>query len=84
METWYKASVSVTPTINEIQVDKSSDMLLTLPDGERMWKKTTYHNCFQDREEAKQYIIDTIENNIKQLEANIVYYQEKLKVAKEL
>lgn len=83
METWFKVD-STLESIEPIEVERTTEMLLFLPNGEKIWKASSYVRYFPTREDAKLYITDKLQSLIDDAYGKLHFYDDKLKNADKL
>lgn len=83
METWFRVD-STLESIEPIEVERTTEMLLFLPNGDKLWKASSYVRYFPTREDAKLYILHKLQNMIDDARSRVEFYSEKLEKANKL
>ena len=83
METWFRVG-SALDSIEPIEVERTTDMLLFLPNGDKLWKVSSYVRYFHTREDAKLYIVHKLQNLIDEARGRVEFYSDKLQNANKL
>lgn len=83
METWFRVD-SALESIESIEVERTTEMLLILPNGDKLWKASSYVRYFPTREDAKLYIIHKLQNLTDEAYSRMQFYSDKLQNANKL
>ena len=83
METWFRVD-STLDSIEPIEVERTTEMLLFLPNGDKLWKASSYVRYFPTREDAKLYIIQKLQSMIDDARGRVEFYSDKLEKANKL